>query len=396
MLIGLVALGLLAGGVVLTGFFLTGGIQASSVSAFADFENCGQSLREGGDVKLRGVLVGRIGSIERTEDRLCRVEMKLFPEDIDQIPANIQAQIRAKTVFGEKWVEVLYPEDPEDNRIARGDVIPVDRTIDPLEVETILNTGMPILEAVDPENLAGMLDALVTGFKGHEAAARRGIDQGLLALKPFLDNKGLVNKGITQLRESAEVFENTDETLLEALGNLDEVNRFAIENRALIEANLDKAPRLLREISTVFDQKFSQLRALVNSGATLVGILADRTDDIDRLLEVLPKFNSAWIRNLDHQCRFRQESTEGDRERGDPVPGRCWRVHNVLAPSRGPYAEDPAEDGKRPDKDKKNQDDDDPRIGRLVIGPDGTRYAEIPSSYYVLIALQQQAQENAR
>lgn len=383
MLIGLVALGLLAGGVVLTGFFLTGGIQASSVSAFADFENCGQSLREGGDVKLRGVLVGRIGSIERTEDRLCRVEMKLFPEDIDQIPANIHAQIRAKTVFGEKWLEILYPEDPEDNRIARNDVIPVDRTIDPLEVETILNTGMPILEAVDPENLAGLLDALVTGFKGHEDAARRGIDQGLLALEPFLDNKGLVNKGITQLRESAEVFEDTDQVLLDALRNLDSVNRFTIENRALIEANLEKTPELLRQLQTVFEDKFNEIKAMVNSGATLVGILADRTDDIDRLLNVLPKFNSSWIRNLDHNCRFRQETTEPGRERGDPVPGRCWRVHNLITETRGAYEGDPAQDGKRPDKD----DDDDGR-SQLSIGPNGQRYAEIPNLLYALLQMQ--------
>jgi virulence factor Mce-like protein len=382
---------------VLTGFFLTGGIQAGSVSAFAEFENCGQSLREGGDVKLRGVLVGSIGAIERTDEKLCRVEMKLIPEDTEHIPANVHAQIRAKTVFGEKWLEILYPESEEQTRIAEGDVIGVDRTIDPLEVETIFDTGMPLLEAVDPENLAALLDALTTGFKGHEEAARRGIDQGLLALAPFLDNKELFNEGITQLKESGEVFQATDDTLLEALGSLDEVNRWVIENQALIEDNFEKAPRLLREISTVFDEKFSDLKALVNSGATLVGILADRTDDIDKLLHVLPKFNSAWIRNLDHQCRFRQESSEEGRERGDPVPGRCWRVHNIIGHSRGAYAKDPAEDGKRPDKDPDTQDDDDDasRYGTLVVGPDGERYAEVPSSLYMLLALQQQANERA-
>jgi virulence factor Mce-like protein len=381
-LIGLVALGLLAGAVVLTGFFLTGGIEASAINAFAEFDHCGQGLREGGDVKLRGVLVGTIGKIERTEDKHCSVELELFPEDVDHVPANTMAQIRAKTVFGEKWVELLLPEDEVEARLAENDVIPVDRTIDPLEVETIMNTGMPLLEAVDPENLAATLQALVEGFRGHEDAARRGITQGQLALEPFLENERLVNRGITQLDESAEVFQDTDETLLAALDNLHQLNEFAIANRGLIEENLEKAPQLLRELSTLFEQKFKDIEALVNSGATVVGILADRTDDLDLLLEALPKFNSGWIRNLNHVCRARQPG--GEVERGDRIPGRCWRVHNLITDSRGPYEEDPAQDGEPPDEDENEPDEDQ----RLETGPNGEKLAVVPRLLYAPVALQ--------
>src|SRR3712207_328979 len=131
----------MAGATALTGLTLTGDLFANSANAFAEFENCGQGLREGGDVKLRGVLVGRIGPISRKDATgHCRVALKLFPEEVKQVPSNSGAQIRAKTVFGEKWVEILYPEAPQGT-IAAGDVIPLDRTIDPLEVETILNTA---------------------------------------------------------------------------------------------------------------------------------------------------------------------------------------------------------------------------------------------------------------
>ena len=384
MVIGLVAIGLLIGATALTGVFLTGGIQTSALSTYADFENCGQGLREGGDVKLRGVLVGDIGSIERTKEKLCRVEMKLFPEDMKHIPANTMAQIRAKTVFGEKWVEIIVPPDEEEveARFAENDVIPVDRTIDPLEVETILNTGMPLLDAIDPENLAAALQAAVEGFRGHEDAARKGIVQGQLALEPFLENDALVNKGITQLDEASEVFQDTDQTLLAALDNLTEVNRFAIENEALIEESLRKTPELLNELSTVFEQKFRDLRALVNSGATVVGILADRTDDLDLLLEALPKFNAGWIRNLDSVCRARQPG--GEVEVGDRIPGRCWRVHNLITDSRGAYKKDPARDGKPPDEEA----GEDESQQQAVIGPDGKRYAEIPALLYAPYALE--------
>lgn len=333
----MVALTLMAGAVALTGLTLTGDLFANSKNAFAEFENCGQGLREGGDVKLRGVLVGRIGPLERIEEGDCRVRLDLFPESIDQVPANAGAEIRAKTVFGEKWIELTYPEDPDDEPIAAGDVITKDRTLDPIEVETILNTGLPLLEAVDPENLAAALEALAEGFDGQEQDAVAAIREGIRALRPLNEDKELLAEGIEQLDKSSDVLDDVDEDLIEALDNLDSVNEFTVSNAALIEENLNRAPILLDELSVLFETRFGDLTKLVDRGATVIGIISSRTDDLEKLLRVLPQFNSRWIRNLTPICRYRQATTEPGAQVGDRVPGRCWRVHNIVSHSQGAY-----------------------------------------------------------
>ena len=320
----------------LTGFFLTGRISAASQPASAVFGDCGQGLREGGDVKTRGVLVGRINGIERLDDGDCSVELALFPDKVEQVPRNVAAQIRAKTIFGEKWVELLYPDDPDDESIASGQVI--EETIDPLEIETILNTALPILDAIDPEHLAGALEALAGGFVGHEDAAIRGIESGTEAVRVANENTALFKKGVDQLAESGEVLARVDEDLLRAMANLDRLNAFTTGNQSLINENLQKAPALLRELSTLFEAHFTDLTRIVDAGATVISIVSAQTGDVDRLLEALPKFNSAWIRNLNHQCRYRQAPSEPGKTIGDPVPGRCWRVHNLIAHTRGAYA----------------------------------------------------------
>lgn len=331
---GVLALALLAGAVVLTGLFLTGQIRSARVPAAAVFGTCGQGLRVGGDVKERGVLVGRIDKIARLDDGRCRVDVALFPASIEQIPRNVGAQVRAKTIFGEKWVELLYPDDPVEERLVADQVI--EETIDPLEVETILNVALPLLDAIDPEYLAGALEALASGFIGHEPAAIRGIEAGTEAVRVANENTALFKKGVNQLADSAEVFNQIDEDLLASLRRLDELNNFTTENSQLIAENLEKAPALLRELSVLFETRFFDLTRIVDRGATVVGVLAARTSDLDRLLEVLPVFNSAWIRNLDHTCT--QRSTSDVRSQGERVPGRCWRVHNLLSPSQGEYA----------------------------------------------------------
>ena len=340
---------MVAGLIALTGMTLTGAIKGDVVATTATFENCGQGLREGGDVKLRGVLVGRISAIELV-DGDCDVAMDLFPEDVDQIPENVGAEIRAKTVFGEKWAELTFPSDPAEARIADGDAIPKDRTLDPLEVETILNVAAPLLDAIDPEHLAGALEALATGFVGHEEAAIKGINEGIAALEPFNENPGRLRSGIDQLAESSQILSEVDNDLLTALDNLDDLNNYTVEQEALIEENFRKAPELLSSLSQLFDTHFVDLTRIVDRGATVVGVLAARSNDLDRLLNVLPQFNSKWIRNLNHQCRYRQATDEPGKSVGDPVPGTCWRVHNVIAQSQGAYGPD---EGPEPGGDRK-------------------------------------------
>jgi phospholipid/cholesterol/gamma-HCH transport system substrate-binding protein len=368
-----VALALMAGAVALTGLMLTGNLLQNSTNAFAEFENCGQGLREGGDVKLRGVLVGRIGPLERVDEGDCRVRLDLFPESIEQIPANSAAEIRAKTVFGEKWVELVYPDDPDSAHLAAGDVIPKERTVDPLEVETILDTGLPLLEAVDVEDLAAALEALAEGFDGQEEDAVTAIREGIRALRPLNEDRALLGEGVDQLKRSSDVLDEVDEDLLEALDNLDSVNEFTVSNAALIEENLNRAPILLDELSTLFETRFADLTKLVDRGATVIGIISSRTDDLEKLLEVLPQFNSKWIRNLTPICRYRQATTEPGAEVGDRVPGRCWRVHNIVSHSQGAYGPG---DEQRPNPRSVTAEDyeelglDDPSdLGQLLYGP---------------------------
>ena len=362
------AIAIASGLVVLTGMFLTGQITSASQPASAVFGTCGQGLREGGDVKTRGVLIGRIDGIERLDGGECSVSLALFPAKVDTVPRNVGAQVRAKTIFGEKWVELLYPDDPEDESIEPGQEI--EETIDPLEIETILNTALPILDAIDPEHLAGLLEALAGGFVGHEDAAIRGIESGTEAVRVANENQALFSKGLRQLNESGEVFDEVDSDLLAALDKLDELNRFTTENSSLVAQNLDKAPMLLRELSSLFETRFFDLTRIVDRGATVIGLVASQTDDLDRLLNQLPKFNSNWVRNVSHTCRHRQAPGEGGAV-GAAIPGRCWRVHNILSQSQGAYA--PGE-GPRPNQRTQADRDaeilgDDNGVSSLLLAP---------------------------
>ncbi len=118
--LGLVAIVLFLVAVGGTWVFLKGGFQSgTSVSAIFSDDGVGQQLPEGGDVKTRGVLVGRIDTISLDDDGSVRIDM-LLNEDGLGLPATTRAQIGSKTLFGEKWVELIPEDEPTGDTLACG------------------------------------------------------------------------------------------------------------------------------------------------------------------------------------------------------------------------------------------------------------------------------------
>ncbi len=81
------------------------------------------------DVKIRGVQVGEVIAIDADADG-ASLTLGLYPDERDQIPANVTGSIVPKTLFGEKYVSLIVPEE------ASGESIAVDATIERTEVST--------------------------------------------------------------------------------------------------------------------------------------------------------------------------------------------------------------------------------------------------------------------
>src|SRR3546814_650383 len=122
------------------------------------FAAAGQGLLSGSDVKIRGVNVGEVSNIRLVDNRaLIRIRI----EDGTQIPESAQAVIRPKTLFGEKFIDIL----PGDDELTGPYLVDGDEIVDTLggfELEQVLTDAYPVLEAVDPAERAVILDELAT------------------------------------------------------------------------------------------------------------------------------------------------------------------------------------------------------------------------------------------
>ncbi len=125
-------------------------------------DRAGLVMETNAKVKMRGVQIGRVSSIQL--DNPVRLELELYPEQLKYIPANVEAQIAAPTVFGAKFVELLPPENPSPTRLVAGTVVN-SRNVS-IEVNTVFQNLVDVLNQVDTAKLNAVLSALAEGFQG--------------------------------------------------------------------------------------------------------------------------------------------------------------------------------------------------------------------------------------
>lgn len=147
-------------------------------------DRAGLVMETNAKVKLRGVQVGRVAAIAGGKEPVV-LKLEIDRNKIEYIPANVEAQIRATTVFGAKFVDLVYPDDPSPQRLAEGQVIK-SRNVS-TEVNTVFENVVSVLNQIDTAKLNATLAALAEGVRGQGeriGQATTDANQVLLELNP--------------------------------------------------------------------------------------------------------------------------------------------------------------------------------------------------------------------
>jgi phospholipid/cholesterol/gamma-HCH transport system substrate-binding protein len=158
----LILVAVITGSVMVTAGFFSGTFR-SFVPVTLTSDRSGLVMESGGKVKMRGVEVGRVATISAGSQTVS-VQLEIYPDQIRYIPANVQAQIRATTAFGAKYVDLISPDTPSRARLAAGAHL-ASRNVS-TEVNTVFQNLVDVLHQVDPPKLNSVLTALADGVRG--------------------------------------------------------------------------------------------------------------------------------------------------------------------------------------------------------------------------------------
>lgn len=121
----------------------------------------------GSKVTYNGVEIGKVAGLSYVDvagTAKAKLTLNVEPRYLDFIPRNVVADVRATTVFGNKYISLSSPKDPSPQRITSVDVI--DATSVTTEFNTLFETVLAISEQVDPVKLNATLNATAEAFTG--------------------------------------------------------------------------------------------------------------------------------------------------------------------------------------------------------------------------------------
>src|SRR5215212_8625215 len=203
----------------------------------------GLSMDPGAKVTYNGVEVGRVADINEVsvgDEPRAKITLEVDPKYLNLIPKNVDANISATTVFGNKYISFSSPKNPAKERITAFDVIDV--TSVTTEFNTLFETVVSVSEQVDPIKLNQTLAATAEALDGLGDRFGQSIIHGneiLDEINPQMpqlrrDNQLLADLGETYADAAPDLFDGlenavtTARTLNEQQGNIDQALMAAI------------------------------------------------------------------------------------------------------------------------------------------------------------------------
>jgi phospholipid/cholesterol/gamma-HCH transport system substrate-binding protein len=219
------------------------------------------------DVTERGVDVGRVGSMHLRPDH--QVEVELHINHGTKIPQDVHVTVANLSAVGEQYVD-LEPQTKDGPFLQQGSVIPASVTTIPLDDATILVDLDKLVNSVDKQHLATVIDELGKGFQDVGPALQALIDNGNALTQSAID------------------------TLPQQLKLIDD-SRTVLDTQRDVAGELKAWASSFASFSDQLRASDSDLRGVLDSGVTasqqLQGLLADNASALPTLLGNLITFN---------------------------------------------------------------------------------------------------------
>ncbi|WP_319428552.1 MCE family protein [Mycobacterium sp. RTGN5] len=202
-------------------------------------QRSGLVMDPGSKVTYNGVQVGRVTGvdpIERDGTTQAKLSLDVDPKYIALIPANAIAEVKASTVFGNKYVSFRSPPDPTKQRISSKDVIDVSHVT--TEFNTLFETLTSISEKVDPVKLNMTLSAAAEALNGLGTKFGQSIVNGNAVLDDVNPQMPQIRTNIQQLSKLADVYTKASPDLWDFLDHAVTTARTLNEQQKDLDAAL--------------------------------------------------------------------------------------------------------------------------------------------------------------
>lgn len=187
-------------------------------------------------VKMRGVEVGKVASIDVRPNGQAVLHLAMQPSQMHLIPANVLVDIASTTVFGAKFVELVPPAEPSPRPLRSGQVLEAEHVT--VEINSVFEELTSVLSKIDPAKLNETLGAIASAVNGRG----QKIGQMLSDLDAFLATQDpslpALRHDLAVLPEVANAYADAAPDLVRTAQNATRISQTIVDERRNLDALL--------------------------------------------------------------------------------------------------------------------------------------------------------------
>jgi virulence factor Mce-like protein len=247
-------------------------------------------LYEGNSVRILGVEMGTVTKIQPQGDRV-RVDMQ-YDRSIS-VPADAQAVIIAPSLVSDRYVQ-LAPAYKGGPTIKDGAVIPLERTMVPVEVDQLYQSLTKVSESLGPNgvnkngSLSDLLDTAAKNVDGNGQALHDTITRLAQASGTLAGNKDDLFKTVENLGNFSQTLVDSDGQVRKFERQLADVSGFLAGEKDNLAATVRQLGITLTAVNDFIKQNRGRLKSNVDKLAGITKVLVDQRSALAEILDVAP------------------------------------------------------------------------------------------------------------
>ncbi|WP_396897698.1 MCE family protein [Mycolicibacterium sp.] len=198
----------------------------------------GLSMDPGSKVTYNGVPIGRLKSVDVVtvgDGPQARLLLDVDPKYLRLIPENVDVELRATTVFGNKYIYFASPQEPSSARVSES--TPIQAKGVTTEFNTLFETITKISEQVDPIKLNETLTATAQALDGLGDKFGQSVVNGNTILADLNPRMPQIRRDLSGVADLTAVYSEASPDLWDGLTNAVTTARSVNAQRG----NLDQA-----------------------------------------------------------------------------------------------------------------------------------------------------------
>ncbi|TSD95090.1 MCE family protein [Skermania sp. ID1734] len=243
-------------------------------------------LNAGDDVRIAGVRVGTVKSVDLVDHRIAEVTFTVT--DRDWLPASTIAAIKFRNLVGQRYMELDQGTGQQGYKINDGGTIPLAQTKPPVNLTTLFNGFRPLFHTLTADDVNKLSFEIIQVFQGEGGTITDLVHDTASLTNTVADKDRVIGELVDSLNTVLDTVNKRDDNLNDLIIKTQQLVTGLANSKDTVGASVQSLGDLTVAANDVLVPTRPSLQGAIAGLNEVAGEVSSRRDEVNTVLQNLP------------------------------------------------------------------------------------------------------------